>query len=324
MGGWRIVFWVLAILLLWWALREIPLAEVGAVLQRLRATQLVVLMAVNTGIVLLMGARWWLILRVLGYTIPYVRITRYRLAAFGVSYFTPGPQFGGEPLQVLAVQRGHGVPGTTAAAALGLDKLFELLANFSFLVLGVGVVLRRGVFGEMAGVQVLPLAAGLLSLPLGYLVAVWSGWRPITRMLGWLPERVRERGGFEGLVQAVRHSEGQMAAFCRQQPRAVAQALGLSVTVWLALIFEYWLALRFLGLPLDLWQVVSVMTAARAAMLTPMPGALGALETGQVLAMEAMGFDPAVGVSLSLLIRARDLVFGGAGLWWGIGGMRSR
>jgi hypothetical protein len=30
-----------------------------------------------------------------------------------------------------------------------------------------------------------------------------------------------------------------------------------------------------------------------------------------------LGFDPAIGLSLSLLIRARDVLLGGLGLWWG-------
>jgi hypothetical protein len=35
-----------------------------------------------------------------------------------------------------------------------------------------------------------------------------------------------------------------------------------------------------------------------------------------------MGFNPAVGISLSLLIRVRDVVLGGFGLW--LGGVLSR
>ena len=59
------------------------------------------------------------------------------------------------------------------------------------------------------------------------------------------------------------------------------------------------------------------MTATRLAFLTPLPGGLGALEAGQVLAMQTIGLDPALGISVSLLIRARDLAFGLAGM--GIG-----
>jgi len=48
--------------------------------------------------------------------------------------------------------------------------------------------------------------------------------------------------------------------------------------------------------------------------LMPMPGGLGALEASQALALGALGFGPAAGLSLALLIRARDLSFGALGL----------
>ena len=41
------------------------------------------------------------------------------------------------------------------------------------------------------------------------------------------------------------------------------------------------------------------------------------LEAGQVLTAQALGFDPAFAVGLSLLARALDVAFGGFGLWWG-------
>jgi hypothetical protein len=41
---------------------------------------------------------------------------------------------------------------------------------------------------------------------------------------------------------------------------------------------------------------------------------LGALEASQVYALTAMGYTPAIGISLSLLMRARDILNGGLGL----------
>jgi uncharacterized membrane protein YbhN (UPF0104 family) len=64
-------------------------------------------------------------------------------------------------------------------------------------------------------------------------------------------------------------------------------------------------------------QTIIVLTAARLAFLSPSPGGLGTLEASQVLAMQVLGVDPALGISMSLLIRARDITFGGLGIWWG-------
>jgi uncharacterized membrane protein YbhN (UPF0104 family) len=68
--------------------------------------------------------------------------------------------------------------------------------------------------------------------------------------------------------------------------------------------------------------VLIALTAVRIAFLLPMPAGLGMLEAGQVLAMGLIGVNPALGVSLSLLIRIRDVIFGGLGLW--LGGVLSR
>ena len=47
-----------------------------------------------------------------------------------------------------------------------LDKLFELLANFTFLVIGVVVILRQRLFTSLPADQGSLWAAGLLALPL--------------------------------------------------------------------------------------------------------------------------------------------------------------
>jgi uncharacterized membrane protein YbhN (UPF0104 family) len=101
----------------------------------------------------------------------------------------------------------------------------------------------------------------------------------------------------------------------------------VSLVTWLVLLGEYWLMLRFLGIDLDLLQTVAVLTIARFAFLVPLPGALGALEVSQVFALTALGYSSAQGLSLALLIRARDLVFGGLGVLLGsalLGGRLSR
>lgn len=306
-GLWALLI-LLTILLLAWALRAVPFADILQVLGRLSILQIALLLGVNAGIVFLLGLRWWLILRAQGYALPYLAITRYRLAAFGVSYFTPGPHFGGEPLQVFLVRQRHGIPGSTAAAAIALDKMIELLSNFAFLAFGLALVLSRGVLGDFAFPALQWLAFAFLALPLAYLVALALGAKPLTSLAARLPER---------WARAAQSTEDQLAQLTRKRPALLAQTLLASIIVWGALLFEYWLALRFLGLALSSIQLLAVVVAARVAMLAPTPGALGALEAAQVFAMQSMGFDPALGLSLSLLIRGRDVLFGLAGLWLG-------
>jgi uncharacterized protein (TIRG00374 family) len=312
-----LLIWLLVAFLLWFALREVDWREVGEVFGALRGWQVLMLAVVNGGIVLLFGARWWVILRAQGYRLPFWLASGYRLAAFSVSYFTPGPHFGGEPLQVLLAQRRHAVPGETAAASVALDKILELLANFVFLAFGVAALLGGGLVRGSAGPVGLAFAVGLAALPLAYLTALFLGGTPLTSLGARLPVKGGRTGWLAGAARWVEVVEAQAGAFVKVQRAAVFLAVLLSGLVWVALALEFWLALEFLGLPLNFCQVISVMTAARLAILLPMPGGLGTLEAALVLVTEALGQGAALGASLSLLIRARDVTFGLLGLWLG-------
>jgi hypothetical protein len=272
------------------------------------------LLAANGAVLLAMNGRWHIILRGQGYRVPWWTLLGYRLAAFGLSYFTPGPQFGGEPAQVYFLERHHGVPRPAAVAALVVDKAQELTVNFAFLAAGVFVVLRGGLLAGSVGREAVFFALGLLVLPVFFLVALGLGRRPVSGLLRWLPIR---RPSFQTVVQTAQESEAQVAALYRTAPLYLVGAFLVSLLGWLALIGEFWLMLRFLGLPLTAVQTITALTAARIAFLLPMPGGLGTLEASQVLILGLMGFDPALGISASLLIRARDVLLAGLGLWWG-------
>jgi hypothetical protein len=336
-------------------LRRVPLEQTAAALQRLAPWQVAGLLALNLLIVLSFSARWWLMLAALGHRLPYVRLSAHRLAAFGVSYFTPGTQFGGEPLQVYLVSAEHAVPAGVALTAVTLDKALELLANFSFLAAGIAtLLLAQGrsapiILAGSAGHGALLFAGLLLALPAAFLAALWAGRRPVARLAA-LPGRLLGSPAagriswLTGPAAALAAVDAQSTALLRGRPAAVALALGVSVLSWLAMLAEYWLMAGFLGARLTLLQAIIALTAARVAFLLPLPGGLGALETSQALAFAALvagaGADAAsgaasgagagaasgagagaasgaaLGLSLALLIRARDVCFGAAGLGW--------
>jgi uncharacterized protein (TIRG00374 family) len=309
-----LVVWVLAIVLLWWVLRSVSLTDVWAILGHLSGWQVLTLLALNLIIAFTFGWRWWLILRAQGYSIPYPLLASYRLVSYSISYFTPGPHLGGEPLQVYLLRQRHAVPVASAAASVALEKLLEVLVNFTFLLAGVIITLQARVVPEIIGPEAMAIATCLLAAPLGFLWTLYAGHHLISGLLARIPIRVRSS---EKMVAFIRETEDHAIQSCREHPRAVLLALCGSVLVWWALLFEYWLATQFLGLNLTFVQLISVVTAARVAILLPSPGGLGTLEAGQVWMMGWLGLDPAAGLGLSLLIRARDLLFGIIGLCWG-------
>ena len=305
---WQIGIWIVALAVLWLVVREVPLREAVRMLAGLRGWQLGLLVLLNGLVLLALNGRWWLLLRGLGYELPFWLLLGHRLAAFGVSYFTPGPHFGGEPVQVLLVEQQHNVPRSAAVAAVSLDKTVELLLNFGFLAFGVLLVLQTGLFGAALDGGTAVWLLLLLLPPAVYLWLIWRGKRPVARLL--------RRLTFDRLATAVSHSEAQMNSLCRQNPGALLAAIGISGLSWALMITEFYLMVSFLGVSLTLVQLMALLTAARVAYLLPLPGGLGTLEASQVWALSLMGFNPAAGLGLSLLIRLRDVALGLLGLWW--------
>lgn len=318
-----IIPWFVALILLAWALYAVPLADTWSAIQQLRWRQVLVLALLNGLILGLLNSRWWIILRGHGQRIPFFSLLGYRLATFGVSYFTPGPHMGGEPLQVLLLEKEQGTPRATAIAALSLDKTLELLVNFAFLLAGVITIFRQQTLGGVVRVEVTWFAALLLILPAAYLFAVWAGRTPLTKLIDGalrMPFWSKMLSWQKRLISArltVQTSEEQTTRFCRQAPLALALAFLVSAIGWLLMIGEFWLMVSFLGILLTPLQLITALTAARIAILLLLPGGLGVLEASQALAFGTMGLNPAIGISVSLLIRLRDVLMGTVGLWWG-------
>lgn len=296
-------------LLLWWALRDIAWMAVWRVLRNLDAGQIALVLALNAITLACFTAPWWLILRAQGHRIAPLRLLRYRVAAFGVSYLTPGPQVGGEPVQIFAVQRRHDVPTPIATSAAVLEKILEWWVNIVVLACGVIASTQLVSINAATRISALFVLVGVIVALMGYVVALWRGQSPISKLL-------QKTCGFDRKLGWVCAAEAEMNRACRNRPRTLALALLFTVLSWLLVLADYWVLMSLLGVRLTPVQLLVAATLNRLAFLLPLPGGLGALESSQVLAMSALGLDPAIGISHSLIVRARDVTTAALGLWW--------
>jgi uncharacterized protein (TIRG00374 family) len=298
--------------LLWWALRNVPLAELWEALKGLRAWQIGLLLALNALVILLMTARWWIIVRAEKRDAPFWRLVGYRLSAFGLSYFTPGPQVGGEPWQVIALQKYHGLTYARATAAVIMDKLIEFLVNFLLLAAGAWAVFRVGLIpdnGSSPLVSLIGLGV-VLCWPLVHIILMVYRILPVSAVLRAQPFIPKTSKSIRLLLAAERLA----ASFCQRRLRALLAAAGVSLLAVLGIAAEYALMASFLGMRLTAEQILAALTALQLAFLMPLPGGLGALEASQVFALGAFGQPASAAIGLTLLQRARDLLNGGLGL----------
>jgi uncharacterized protein (TIRG00374 family) len=307
------VYFLLA-LLLYFAVRNAPLDEIWNTLRQLQLWQIAALLALNLFIYALISLRWWIIVRAENKSVAYFPLLLVGIAVFGVSYFTLGPHVGGEPLQVLYLQRRYKLTFTHATASVVMDKLLELLANFVLLVAGLTAIFRAGMLSINGSSSWLSLS-GLVVLcmwPPIHIVFLYKRKYPVSAILGSLPFLKKSSKP----VRFIAASERLAGAFCRRHLSSLIGAIFISLCAGVGMVSEFALIANFLHIQLPFWQTIAAWTAGWLSLLAPLPGGLGALEASQVFALGVFGVSAASAIGIALVMRARDLLIGSMGLFF--------
>lgn len=305
------VYFILA-LLLYFALRNVPLDEIWNTVRQLQVWQIAALFGLNLFIYALITLRWWVIIRAENKHIAYFPLLLVRIAVFGVSYFTLGPHVGGEPLQVFYLQRKYKLTFTHATASVIMDKLLELLANFFLLALGLTAIVQAGILsanGNSSWLSLIGLVLLCLWPPI-HIILLYKQKYPVSaflRSIPWISKGSKP-------VRFIAASERLAGTFCRRHFSSLLIAIVISICAGAGMVAEFALITNFLGIELPFWQTIAAWTAGWLALLAPLPGGLGALEASEVFALGAFGVSAAVALGVALVMRGRDIFIGGAGL----------
>jgi uncharacterized protein (TIRG00374 family) len=318
-----LIFWLLALALLGWSLRQLPLSEMLGRIGQIAWRDLLLWIVVNLAILYLAVTRWQILTHTIQCPLSLATLFRLRQAGSTVSFVTPGPQFGGEPLQLYWLHRSCGLALHQAIAALGMERFMETATNFAVLLAGLTLLLlsAMGPAGEWLEAAVL-LALALTALLIMAALAI--------RHPDWLADRLqRFAGHWGGMANTGRKNsdavnidkeptptarEGYLAlmGLLRQALTTHRATIGLAILVsllgWSALLLELAVLLHALGLNPTVNDIVLIMVAMRLAMLLPVPGGLGTIEGSVVWSFGLLGLPLAAAGGLIALSRLRDAV----------------
>lgn len=307
----RALRWGVGVSVLAWVVVESDWQSVVAALGKVSVSELAGWCALNALVLLLMAERWRVLLKGLHGPVPLSRLTLHRLAGFGVSFLTPGPQFGGEPLQVLLLIRREQVPAGAAVTSVALDRLLDFVASFVFLALGAFVVSERMWLDGPAWLRTAPVAP-ILGVS-GYLVTLALGHRPLTSLLG-----NPRSGALERLRGVVADAERLASELFRRKPGVFGTAVAVSAMSWFLQVGAFWWLLGMLAPNVTLPSAVALLVLVRLAFLLPLPGGIGAVEAALVFGGPMLGMPEGVGFTAAAMIRGRDLALALSGIAWGL------
>lgn len=268
----------------------------------------------NVLVIAAMCLRLWIILQRCGYRVPMRCLAAYRIGANAISYITPGPHFGGEPFQIHMLIRSHRLPIEHAAASVATDRAIEMIANLGLLCFGGLYLLHQSYVGTIFKIQFIAFLLLTFTSACMYLKVVADGRTPLSRLAQQMHVVFHLNALRSSRVATLRAGEKKAGEILKQPQPILWLYGGCALVQWFLMAAEFWLIYAVIGLPLQPWELVAVVVAARLAFLLPLPGALGALEASQMLILGSLNLAPEAGLAACIIIRARDLLTVGAGV----------
>ena len=220
-----------------------------------------------------------------------------------VNGLLPVARIGGEVASARLLFRA-GVETGPAVASLVVDMTLCIATQFVFTVAGLALLLRRTDDAAAVGGVALGLA---VSVPLvAALLAVQR-----VGLFGLLAKLFRAMFGsrFDGLVGGAAALDAAVRALYARRA-GLASCTLWQLVAWAAGAGEIWLALRYLGHPVDTADALAIEALIQAVSSAAfvVPSAIGVQEVGFFVLGGAVGLTHEVALALALARRARDVI----------------
>jgi uncharacterized protein (TIRG00374 family) len=304
-----ILLWSIAIVLLVCTLLQLPLQNIYTSIQSLSLINWIIWLLLNSAIILVLTWRWHLLIQAFSASFPFLKLLYIRQAGQTVSFITPGPQFGGEPLQIYWLYK-KGILLRTAIFSLGLDRLMELVANFSVLLLAALLLLSLSHSDVMvSNIQILFfLLIVITSFLCGGVILFLHRPDWINRQVQRVSSRWQQNKHFQNLGHQWKNIGDDWRALVFERKSFLFAAVLLSLLGWVGLLVEFWLVLHFVGVNPDLYSFLLILLALRMALLLPIPGGIGTLEAAVLWSFNTLDLSTQAAISFIALMRLRDLL----------------
>ncbi len=248
---------------------------------------------------------------------PLMRLARVRFVGEVINYAMPTGSIGGEPYKLMALGQAEGrrraLDALAAAKFMHIAGIGPFAATVLFRAAGLGLggeALRAPFQYLGAAFALITVAAWALVLP-GFLGRALLGAYYRYRRL--MPRPLR---GFRVLLQLDRAAGRQV----KRAPVRAALAYALYIGMWWAASIEWAAIARVLDIGGSLglaggglFECATIIVA-----VVPVPAGMGTQEAGKMALAELLGLAAGVGLAMSLVRRAREMLMLAAGAALGL------
>ena len=302
----RMLSWVIALALAFWLFRNLQFGIIVETITNLTVMQWVTWLLINLCIIFVFVWRWLVLTKGLGLKLHFLDLLLLRQAGQTISFITPGPQFGGEPLQIFILLKRYLISPSDSVFAVAADRFFELWVNFAVLLIGIIILLstESGLADWFSIALIISLLLVLLSFFAWLLIKQQNKVSASINKFSqkWLSNSRLSNVNFHLTM------ENESLNKLLTNRTALSYGLILSLAGWLLTFLELYLVLSFFDIYLSINQFVLLLVAMRLAFLLPLPGGIGTLEAAVFWSFSALSLPIGFAAALLSLIRFRDVL----------------
>jgi glycosyltransferase 2 family protein len=216
----------------------------------------------------------------------------------------PFTQIGGVVIGARAGILG-GIPTIKAYSSAIVDITTEVMAQIVFIILGLLIGLSK----LRASPEMAPYADGMILGTVLFVPAVIAF--VVIQRKG---SRLAIKMAAQFLPKAVAHTEqftAQLEALYRQ-PAKLAWSFTFHLMAWIVSAVWLWVIFRLCGAKIDVMDCIAIesLLAALRSITVFVPASVGVQEAGYAAMAQVFGLGPEIGLAVSLLKRARDVILG--------------
>jgi uncharacterized protein (TIRG00374 family) len=296
-------FWVgvlISVVLMWWALSKLNLADAWAAVHSANYWWLIPGIAVFFMDVWVRAWRWHYLLKPLK-AIP--TRTMFPIVTIGYMGNNIYPARAGELLRAYVLRRKEGVPVSASLATIIVERIFDGVVMLMFVIFNLnGLAVLKGDSGFIGDIRTLTVVGTLVfAVALGiFLLAAMFPHQSLSlyHRLGAPLVPARFRAQVSGLVE--RFWTGLESL---RSPRNVLMVFLTSVVIWLLETGKYWFVMHAFSFNVSFFALMLMNGIVNLATTIPSaPGYVGTFDGPGIAVLRAYGVDQAVATSYTLVL----------------------
>ena len=265
---------------------------------------------------LFLVVRWNIILNSFKLKVPFHNLFLYRMSGYAVGYLSPQAHIGGEPVRALLLKR-HNIKFKKGISTVLIDKSMQITTDVLFATLGAFSLILHFSISRKTTALIIGFILAWVLLLIFYFYCMIKKKPFFSAVLNL--KVLKKFKSMRKLKKDVLEVEHIIHTFYVEHRKSFLKVVFINLFLYTLMVIEYSSAIALFGFTPSFYTTFIVMGGVAFSYSFPVPMALGVLETAQVSALGILDLNKAIGLSISILVRLKDVMrtlIGGLSLFY--------